>query len=149
MGAYLKNGVYWYSGFGSAGYGEDANRDFINQKSWELGEGIAFVILAIFWTLYLLACVFIKPRYKNPWEYVFSRDNLENYFEVNDPFDYINLVSVEKRLNEAKGEKENMRPWRDFLINITGGPRTHPMVVTQQFKKADAEKRKVELLRER
>mmetsp|Transcript_48970 Transcript_48970/g.94640 ORF Transcript_48970/g.94640 Transcript_48970/m.94640 type:complete len:446 (-) Transcript_48970:69-1406(-) len=116
---------------------------------WDKGEKIAFVVLILFWTCYLLFVVFIKRHWKHPWDYVFSKDSLEGYFEVDDPFDYFKLGIAERNLQEAESQKNEYRWCRGFILNILGGPCRHPKDVVLQVTKADAQLRELNSLRGR
>jgi len=143
--------ISWYT------YDGLAEQDFI-QDTWTHAERITFCVLFVFWTLYLLSVVTLKRHWKHSWEYVFSKDNLEGDFELNDPFDYVDLGIAEERLKEAKRETEEYRWWPSYsggkfkggyLTHILGGSSKHPVTVQQHFHKADDALKDLKLLRER
>jgi len=120
-----------------------------NAEQWDTGENWALGLLILFWTCYLLFVVVVKRRWKHKWEFVFSKDNLEGYFEVNDPFDYLEPTDAKSRLKEARDQKEKYRWCHGFLMHILGGYCRHPRDVALQVTKAEAELQDLNCLREK
>merc|ERR1712113_97255 len=105
------------------------------RSKWDHSENVTFILILVFWTSYLFFVVVYKRMRKHPWKYVFDRDYIENFFELNDPFDYFDLVNAKKRLKKAEIQKERYH-WSSFCINALGGAARHPTSVERQFTKA-------------
>jgi len=141
-------GFYVFFHLGDEAYGMDEVINSIENKS--------FVAIIIFWTLYMLFVCFVKRRKKNSWEFVYSKDKLEGYFEVNDPFDYFDEIAAKERKKDAEKEKNeygkkyrDCRWWRGFFGSIGGFAFKNPLDVELQFGKAQQEYEELTKLRDR
>jgi hypothetical protein len=65
------------------------------QEQWDAAEIIAFWLLVMMWTMYLLFCWLWKPKHRNPWTKVLELAKKLDQFELDD-VDHIHSLGVQE-----------------------------------------------------